>query len=123
MLFYLLLLSSSASAAILTCDGPDTRCPESRISCVCSDAVAHLQWTVRPPASGCTITYRRGNNPGVVTTLCEGYEHTVVLDAVNEVGDITFSSSLDVAFKRENVTVTCDDTFHPVSTTFGVASM
>ena len=124
MLLYLLLFSSSAVAgALLTCS-PNTgySCPGSEVMCVCTDAVLRLQWTLTPPGSGCMIEYDQSNRPvAVVTSLCEGQSNNtyrVVLDAAS---DSFYNSTLNITL-REDVTVTCRDTFGPQSTSLRIAS-
>ena len=121
MLFYLLLISVSATEATLICSGSNG-CPGSITACVCTNAPALLEWTVSPPGEpDCTVQYRRNSQEGVVTTLCEG--HTVVLDAMgtNKFDQLTYNSSLNVTLE-ENVTVTCVSNNGPESTTLRVAS-
>ena len=122
MLLCLLLLSVSTTEATLTCSRSND-CPGSITTCVCVNAPALLQWTVTPPGEpDCTIRYDGNNNEeGVVTTLCDS--HTVVLDAVgiNQLGILTYNSSLNVILE-ENVTVTCASGIGFESTTLRVAS-
>ena len=121
MFLCLLLLSVSTTEATLTCSGSNS-CPGSIATCVCVNALALLEWTVTPPGEpDCTLRYGRNSQEGVVTTLCEG--HTVVLDAMgqNQLGILTYNSSLNVTLE-ENVTVTCVSNNGPDSTTLRVAS-
>ena len=122
MLLYLLLFSSSAVVgALLTCS-PNS-CPGSEVMCVCTDARTWLEWTLTPPGPACMIEqYDENNRPvGVVTSLCEGQSnntYSVVLDAAS---DSFYNSTLNITL-REDVTVTCDDTFGPQSTSLRIAS-
>ena len=90
---------------------------------MCTDAVIRLQWTLTPPGPDCMIEqYGEDNRPvGVVTSLCEGQSnntYSVVLDAAS---GFYYNSTLNITL-REDVTVTCGDTFGPQSTSLRVAS-
>ena len=91
--------------------------------CVCTDARIRLQWTLTPPGSGCTIEYDASNrHVGFVTSLCEGRSHniySVVLDAASDYS--YYNSTLNIILE-EDITVTCEDTFGPQSTSLRIAS-
>ena len=90
---------------------------------MCVNARAELEWTVTPPGGpDCTLRYDGNNNEeGVVTTLCDS--HTVVLDAVgpNQLGILTYNSSLNVTLEK-NVTVKCASSREPEIAILTVAS-
>ena len=122
MLTLMLFLCSSA-AATLTCSRSNS-CPGSIITCVCVNAPAFLEWTVTLPGKpGCTMRYDRSSEEEVFTTLCEGHNHSVVLDAVgnNTFQERTYNSSLKVKLE-ENVTVMCDSNKERENATLTIAS-
>ena len=120
----LLLLSASPAVSLpgLNCNGSAVTCPGSVITCQCVEAVASLRWTVLP-GEDCTVGYSAAQpipQVGAVAPICND-GHTVVFDSLgaNNIGTAVFGSSLN-AVVQENVTVTCMDTFGPVTTTITV---
>ena len=86
---------------------------------MCRNALNRLQWIITPPGADCMVEYDQGHRPvGVATSLCEGRNYSVVLDAAS---DSYYNSTLNVIL-NEDVTVTCVDTFGPQITSLRVAS-
>ena len=91
-------------------------------TCVCTDAVIRLQWTLTPPGPDCMIEYGQSNRPvAVVTSPCEeasSNTYSVVLDAAS---GYFYNSTLNITLE-EDVTVTCEDTFGPQYSSLRIAS-
>ena len=117
-----LLLLLSASPAV---SQAELNCSESvtcLVTCQCVGAVGYQTWTVLP-GDDCTVTYNtiRPRPPiGAVASICDD-NHTIVYDSegTNRFGTIVFSSSVTVVL-QENVTVSCEDIFGPVTAVISV---
>ena len=101
----LILLASSSASSLLTC-GSNISCPDSVVTCRCSEAMHSLVWQTLD----CRIVYPNPTRPvGVVVSFCHG-QHSVVLNSEDINSDMisSYSSTLNITL-RENLTVTCGD--------------
>ena len=124
---YTLLLAcvlSVSSATILTCDS-ELACPESAVSCECSEAAGALQWTISSPGPDATVLcepeeYRSVSEAGAVVMPC-GPAYSVVLDAAERRDPFSLlRSTLNFTLNftaNEDVVVTCANSFSSSNTT------